>query len=227
MAKHITLNKVHYTTLKNARDKVREILYRVAEMEDLSGDDFLVVKDLFLNHPEASIKAPDGIHGFVVKTVYQSGHATKCFNVRRQDGTLVDFSFNVALRGELTSLQTLILAACREAVFDQICAFKSKASQIGYFQCAISGIPIDPDDAECDHLAPVTFQKLVNDWQLVLANEGHQAISEYDLSSNAEVRTEVVFVNQSLRESFARYHEAYAVLRIIHCDVHRRLKRAS
>jgi len=56
----------------------------------VSVEDFAVLSDLLLGHPEASDKIGTGIESFSVRS---GDFGTQCFWVNRNDGTTEKFSF--------------------------------------------------------------------------------------------------------------------------------------
>lgn len=96
MARMVQLKSLCFRTVGEATAYYKEMLNRYPLGAELSAVDAAHLYELLERHPEAADKIGRG-----VAAIYVAGspdHATRCFWIRRVDGTRIDFSYKAALR---------------------------------------------------------------------------------------------------------------------------------
>ena len=111
----------------------------------------------------------------------------------------------------MTNLQKL-RKALRFVIADQIIAFKNKTFfKIGRDRCPVTGERISFETCHIDHIAPLTFEKLVDDF-LVYRGINVDRI-EFELYPGAkEVET---IKDKKLQQDFWQYHKDHAKLQAV------------
>jgi hypothetical protein len=186
-----------------ARDRCREIIAATENGELITGDDAEFLLWLLDRHPRAAEKIGRGVAGF---TVQDAQLGTRCFVVRRVDGSSTDFSFYSCI----TAPDVTVLArkAMRRAVADQVSEFKQASAARGPLICAVTGQVLSWDNAHVDH-APRVFAALADDWAKRVG--GYPAIRLAPAADDQLGRT----LMQVDAEAWADFHRANAHLRIV------------
>lgn len=148
------------------------------------------LKDLFATHEDAAIRLPKGV---LEIHIVKGGYNTRCFAVLTENDTLEDFSYKKCLSTAPTSRHRMFRNACRQAVDDQITAFRGGAAK----------------SMHVDHVAPQTFEKLVRTFCQLHDIDINKV--EYDYSA----RKGAMFVDPNLVRAFSHFHRHNAVLRLI------------
>ena len=172
---------------------------------------------LLTRHPDYEQKKKFGIAGF------RRGVAnnTRCFFIDRIDGTSDNFSFIKCIRGKEFTPQQRLERACRDVVKNDIQEWKQNQFKLGRNTCAISGQKISWNIADADHVAPITFQRIVSDWlnkEDIKANND-MFITGQDHQLNPAIKDKFV------ADSFRKYHMDNALLQLVHRDIHKRFKK--
>lgn len=98
MPRTFLLGGVTYGTRKAVETKAKEILHNFAENEPIDGPEGEFLADLLRLHPKAAEKVGPGIREiYIVKQQF-----SRCFFVRRTDGSEIDFSIKKCLDGAPT-----------------------------------------------------------------------------------------------------------------------------
>jgi hypothetical protein len=155
---------IEYHSKSAVAEVCRSIIARNYGKLSLSVKDAQFVGQLFERHPDYLEKSSPGISGFMVATDTRWG-TTRHFVAMRTDGTFIDFSWKICIDGQLPSRRVCVLAAMREAVADQILAFREKAFGRDYqLICPITGRIVTIEDSHVDHALPKTFVSLADFW---------------------------------------------------------------
>jgi hypothetical protein len=157
-------------------------------------------------HPEAREKIGVGIDRMFIDS---DGHGSRCFWVRRTDGTTTGWSYRKCVAHPNHHMR--VTRVFRWLVIDQTQAFRDEAFETRErVPCAISQKLVVKDEAQVDHRPPDTFAELT---QRFLKERG---LSEDDLAvvpvpHDAFFDT---FGNEGLAEAWQEFHEEHAVLQI-------------
>lgn len=201
-----------FKSKKAAKACFRDIIRRNIPVGELTGEDRLVVEELLSHHPAAVEKIGVGVAGIQVLSDRRKGY---CFYARRFDGSLIDFSFHTCIDGRPPSF-TRFSQGCRSAVANWMNAWRqrqleiSERRELGLVKCSVTGEWLSLSEVDADHIAPVTFAKIVNDFS-ILKGINIDAFDAYLHQGTENIR----FEDQSLSDAFHAYHESLAQLRLI------------
>lgn len=105
------------------KEEVRRILYSTSQNQPLAGLDFILMRDLIDQHPDAWDIVGEGIHSIFID---ESGFQKEvCFYVLQEDETIRNFSFHKCIDGQMTPWRKFS-RACRVAVRPDIKKFKDE-----------------------------------------------------------------------------------------------------
>lgn len=162
MANVIVIGSLRFRTKNEAKQFFRGIRDRYPDGAQLAVEDDSLLRDLLACHPEASYKIGPGVDHFTVETDTHFGR-TRHFTVHRVDQSSTDFSFHSCIDGRNTRRDRM--GALREAVEDQIVAFRERAFALETSPvCPIRGVPVRRDSYHVDHAPPAVFDVLVQGW---------------------------------------------------------------
>ena len=200
------------SVLSDRKKQAQEVFERSKRLipgARILGADTDFLADLIRFHPDAERKIGCGIASF---SIGQDDRGGSCFVLRRLDGSQTDFSFYKCCLGPKaqTNLEReRTLKALRNAVEDQVVAFRREAFAAGRIFCPVKGWEVFPNTSHVDH-HPRSFVDLVNDW-LVHDNLAFDAVC---VSPRADNSTTCVMTDAWQRASWRRFHQANAVLRV-------------
>lgn len=129
-------------------------------MTPLIGPDLDFVTALLGIHPNQSSIIGSGIRHLGVECVPNATHQRR-FLIRRTDGSLRDWSWRDALTPE--SPLKKLTSVLRYGIYDQILSFRVNTAQSTCYNCAE---PLSID-SHVDHVAPDTFESIVQNWLAV------------------------------------------------------------
>jgi len=186
-------------TQEQQRERASKILHsglvgRITNTEDIA---FLV--ELLARHPAADSKIGCGVDHLEIR---QTRYKTPGFWLVRCDGSETDFSYRVCISGA-QSHRTLVLAALRCGVADQILDFKTATLSAGA-RCPLSGEPLD-EKCHVDHTPP--FTELAAEF--VAANGGFEAIA---IAPSEDGMIGRKLVDDNIRQRWAQFHRERATL---------------
>jgi len=212
MKNKITIGNMVFSSKSAATEYFREILRRNITGGELFGEDRQSVEALLWCHPSAATKAGDGINGLLVLSDERGGH---CFFVRRNNGTLEDFSMHRCINGQPPPFSRFS-TACRTAVvhwvndWRQLQLQSSARREQGLVLCAVTGewLPLSATDA--DHIPPLTFAKIVCDF-IAQQNIDVDSFSAYQHKGTESLS----FADPLIAQQFSSFHESVANLRLV------------
>jgi len=217
MREEVSILGVAYPRQEDLKNKCRLLLYANDEVvRDPSDVAFL--SSLLERHPNAKVKIGVGISQF--RRVW-TGKGTKAFVLDRLDGTSDNFSFYKCIKGKPMSLQQSLERALRTVVKQDIKLWKDEQFTQGNNRCSVSGVEISRGDADVDHEYPLTFQKIVSDWQ----RQANIQLSDTMFITGLDHQFEPKLADSTIEDSFRGYHRDVAVLRLLSRPVHRGLKK--
>jgi hypothetical protein len=206
----IQLGGQQFPTQKSAGDALRLILHGQPLNTPLTGSAHKMLTDLIALHPEATEKIGAGIQHFEVR----ENHAPMCkvtkgFWVVRTDGSAIDFSYPLCLKGTPKSLSEQLALACRDAVRADVHTMKEEIfardeDEEGFVQCSETGELLLWEWAHIDHAPPLTFESIVRDFLAILEGEG--LVMERGWFSKDGERLFTTFSENGLAERFRAYH---------------------
>lgn len=207
----IIINGKEFQTKKSAKEHFRSMLARCPDGAAIVGEDEADLFSLLTRHPEVQDKVGVGIDGFYA----DQGHmGTRCFYLRRHDGSKTDFSFHSCVDGRAPTPQQEFLEAARMAVQSQIRQAKLRHYEThkgpdGTVPCDLSGQPLRLDEAHVDHAEPMTFEVIV---QGFLAAHQIENPAAY-VTDGADMQHVATFKERAMAEAFKDYHRRLARLR--------------
>jgi hypothetical protein len=210
----IEIGDKSFKTKKSAEDFIRAILYKYPVNTALTGEDLAFICDLLLYHPDKDLKIGVGVKSIIVEkdTTFRT---TTHFSIVRIDNSKEDFSFGKCLTPNLNKAIKLFRTCARRVVAHQILLFRDdffleNQNSNGYVKCQLTNILIDKNNCHVDHIPPNTFDKIISDF-ISLNNIDVDSV-EFAKASNGIGK---VFVDSSLIEAFADYHNEHAKLRVV------------
>lgn len=159
MGKPISINNIQFKSKKSAKDYIRALINRCEMDKDLEGEDLSFVLSLLEYHHEYLYKRGVGIASIYVSSppVYSS----RCFYIKRLDGSTTDFSWITCIDGE--NLKKDVLEAFRTAIKYQIDDFRAKELRVTT-HCPYTGEALTAKHCHVDHVYPNTFINLVEEF---------------------------------------------------------------
>lgn len=203
----------HHLTKGSLLARCRSILSATPNGASVSDKDVAFLFELFEHHDEWGAKSEGGVREI---SAMQTSHGTRCFVLLKHDGTSIDISFPHAVRHVLSvrsaELQPQPLrdfrSAARCVIRQDIWAFRDRAL-LGTPLCPITGENLAKSNCVVDHVPPATF-----DWILFQFCREH-SINPLAVAVGSHKGTLAVFDNKALSQSWQRYHQANAHLRLI------------
>jgi hypothetical protein len=161
-SKPLDIGDLSFARKGDAAEHFRQILHRHDLGVPLSEPDATYVYWLLERHPEAAAKIGVGVKEFSTR---KAMYNTRCFEVRRTDGTTTDFSIKPCLDGEAPSAFAETLRALRTEVIEDIKQmkwefFRASAHPDGKAPCALTGRMLSLEEAMINHAPPKTFKAL-------------------------------------------------------------------
>lgn len=185
---------------------VQKVLHETPTGGAVDPDGLSLLRDLLEMHPHRDDKLRRGCAAIVVGINKVPGQrAQRGFYVVGDDGTRTEFSIYAPFTGANRLWD--VTDAARRAVGDAVLAFKNSAFAAGPVRCAATGVILEWGDAHVHHAGEWPFSPIVREW--VAARGGLDAIVLIDMRIWKELSPDD-------RASFVAFHDARAVLRIIH-----------
>jgi hypothetical protein len=172
----------------------------------LSGSELQLIQDLLVQHPAAEEKLSGGCKAIVTRINKLEGMpAQRGFWIVRDDNTEIDFSIHVPFKStEVQRKKDQLHWAAREAVRPSVQAFKQKNFQRNKtVQCAISGVAVTWTEAQVHHAPPWPFIRIVTEW--LTQKKVTPVVIDLGITKALEDKDE-----------FIKFHDARAVLQIVH-----------
>jgi hypothetical protein len=216
-SRSVTIGELHFTRVGDAKEYVRKIVRqypRGGRVLPIHVDFF---KDLLDLHPRAAEKIGSGVIGFEIQKnpAYPN---TFTIYFLRPDGSKCDFSWIKCVDGE--KREALQHAALRRAIMNQIVTFRDSQLYSGQpLLCPVMHTKITLNDYHVDHVAPHSFNKLVDDW---LASE-HLGIEDIEITSSQDNQYSRDMANSAQLHSWQQFHYERAVLQMLSSEGNLRL----
>lgn len=210
----IVIGSLHFASKTAAKNFVRSIVESYLDHEKISDAHDAFLRDLIQLHPDASEKIGPGIDHFTIKRDDKTGK-TRHFLIARIDGSDADFSWHCCIDGR--DWRREIIQTLRDAVADQVIAFRNRKFDLGDVRCAVGGEPLSMETADIDHSPPLTFMRLVEEW---LSLRGIR-LEDIRLGPSRDLQVVYEFADQEVGNSWRAFHYDKAVLRIVSKTVNR------
>lgn len=196
---------------KQKIEKCREILNRYKPGEFVSRiEDLEFLDDILMDHKWREQK----IQGqpYYIYVDIAKGYNTKCFNIKREDGTTTDFSFYECIYPTRTARADFVKAA-RKAISVDILEYKTMHfSKMVKRLCPLCGIHVIPGNSHVDHY-DIKFRDLISnfikEYKIKNFNIYLPDPNDYDNTIGVE------FVNKDMEKLWVDYHKKNAKLRAI------------
>lgn len=168
---------------------------------------------LLERHPEVADKIGVGVKEFSTRNAMFN---TRCFEIRRTDGTTTDFSFKPCLDGKAPTAFAEALRAFRTEVAED-----AKQMKWEYFRrskhperlvpCALTGKLLSLDDAAIDHAPPHTFKALAEQF---LAQSGIVPTSAL-LTPSKDNQYTPLLADRAIAEQWREFYRTNARVRVV------------
>jgi uncharacterized protein DUF3223 len=202
-----------FPTKEMLTERCRAILAATPDGQSVAESVAPFLFDLFQYHDEWAQKASGGVRDISAQTTI---HGTRCFVLRKRDGSQLDISFPHAIRQIPSSRTTSLLPqplrdfrnAARNAVRIQIYTFRDR--QIAEsLECPITGESLNRENCAVDHIPPNTFDQTLFDFCRA------RQINPLNVAVGSEGGTVAVIENQALLADWQSFHQNRANLRLI------------
>lgn len=202
-----------FDTKEALKDRCRTILAATVDGQPVADEATAFLLDLFRHHDEWDQKARGGVRKVTTQT---TPHGTRCFVLRKHDGTEVDISFPHAIRLIRSTRSANLLpqrlrdfrSAARSAIRTQIFAYRD-LNLDSSSNCPITGEPISRTNVVVDHVPPSTFDRVLFDFC------AERSINPLEVAVRSEGGTVAVFQDQALLSGWQEYHARRAELRLL------------
>lgn len=211
----IVIGAHYFSSKEAAKNFLRSIVQSYLDHEKIS----LPAHDAFLRtliqlHPDASEKIGSGIDYFTIKRDDKTGR-TRHFLITRIDGSFADFSWHCCIDGRNWRKETI--QTLRDAVAADVIAFRNGIFDLGDVRCAVTGELLSVESADIDHIPPLTFVCLVEEWLALQRIK----LEDIKLGPSRDLQVVYEFADQELRNSWQAFHRKKAVLRALSKTVNR------
>jgi hypothetical protein len=208
----IKVGTVSFDTTKEATEWVQRLVDRYPNGERLSAEHTAFFKHLLELHPNRADKIGVGVKGFVVHQ--NPTYPNRTVFIIRNDESLCDFSWRKCLNGE--QQETLHRQAMRVAIVPQVLAFKNTRLASGMQHCEINGLRLTSENCAVDHIAPQTFDVVVDEWLKTMG----LSIDSVEISLSRDLQFNRSMTNPAQMASWLHYHQTHAKLRLLSREAH-------
>lgn len=212
-SKPLDIGDLSFARKGDAAEHFRQILRRHEPGVALSELDATHVYWLLERHPEATAKIGAGVMEFSTR---KAMFDTRCFEIRRTDGSTTDFSVKPCLDGKAPSAFAETLRAMRSEVVEDIKQmkwefFRASTHTDGKAPCALTGRLLSLEEAMIDHAPPKTFKALAERF----LDENRIVLSEAVLTPAKDNQYTPHLADRDLAEKWRGFYRANAAPRIV------------
>lgn len=204
-----TIGTESFARKKDIKLRCRSILSATADGALLDGFDKAFLMDLFRLHPSWVRKEGSGVSGITARTTFLG---SRSFFLIRPDGSEEDISYNIVVDYLNRSAENMAVMdfkdAARTAVMFQTKQFRINALAGGQTLCPLTGEALS-DTSHVDHVAPLTFDRLLFDFCRSRGVNPKAVIIDYVGGMLPRIRDEL------LLSDWEDYHQKNAVLRLV------------
>lgn len=212
--------------MKTTKEDIQKILYSFANMKITKVEvEYNILLELLQNHPDYITKIGCGIDYFFVQ---RSKWKFNQFNfmIQRIDDSSTDFSFNKCLKPQRNNSKNknypLIF---RDIIKEQIDSFRSSAFNIigkdDMFICSQTGLKFKKIYAHIDHVYPLTFDSIYNEFLRINKID----LEKLDLSEDLGTSEVQKIKDKIIIEDFYNFHKERAVLRVVYSKANLQAKK--
>lgn len=214
MGKSVIIGEHIFATQKSAEIFIRTFLNEIgvcSSVKSISLEKYNVLCHLCKRHPD-SLNKMNGIIDFVIVKNKLNSKALE-LNILRTDGSIIDISWKICIRGTPNTYNHDIYMAFRVCVEDQITHFRSTNDTSKCSICNSYNIK-----THIDHV--VHFQKLVEEF---LQTYNGKLPSKFDTINDNSNRCCFMDIDNQLSKAFYYYHKENASLRVLceNCNLRR------
>ncbi|GIK46167.1 MAG: hypothetical protein BroJett012_20700 [Betaproteobacteria bacterium] len=202
-----------FKTKEELTSRCRQIVATTPDGQVVAETQLPFLYDLFQYHDEWSLKSAGGVRDITIKTTTQG---TRCFVLRKHDGSEIDISFPHAIRLIPSSRTARLLpqplrdfrSAARNAISAQIYAFRD--GQLGKSSaCPLTSEPLDRGNCAVDHTPPNTFDSILFEFCRT------RQINPLEVKVGSKNGTVAFIEDSALLAAWQAYHQEKAALRLI------------
>jgi hypothetical protein len=206
--RRIVIGSLEFATVGEAKEYVRELVARYSDRDTANEADSAFLSDLLELHPRCAEKMGSGVRSYKFDRNPEYTNTRTIF-VLRTDGSQTDFSWQTCIDGETP--ERLKRAALRNAIADQIAAFKREAFSRPPVICSETGEELSWRYCHVDHVAPNTFDSLVDQWLL----SENMVLDSVQISPSRDISFTRSLTNNAQRESWRGFHDRGKKLRLL------------
>lgn len=170
MGTPVSIAGYNFKTKKECREDTKTRVEALTPGQKIypSDSDFPFFEGLVRRHPDSYEKMGSGIDYFFYDS--PPGFPTRCLNIRRTDGTNIDFSWATCITGKSKSARSVRIDILRQIISED----KTKLKQIAFSQfsngwgeitCPVTNKDISFENTHADH-AEKSFQFLVESFEV-------------------------------------------------------------
>jgi hypothetical protein len=202
-----------FQTKQHLTERCRDILAATPDGASVSPEYLPFLFGLFRYHDGWADKSDGGVQRITTQT---TEHGTRCFVITRIGGDSIDISFPHAIKLIPSTRKQELLpqglldyrSAARTAIAAAIWAFRDLALVLSP-TCPITGEAITRDAYAVDHVAPLTFDRLLYDFSLA------QRLNPLAVPIRSHNGTVAVFEDSEVAARWVAYHNENARLRLL------------
>lgn len=211
--KPLEIGSLSFAKKGDATEHFRQILYRHEVGSVIPEPDATHVYWLLERHPEATKKIGAGVKELSTRDAMFN---TRCFEIRRMDGTATDFSIKSCIDGKAPTVFSEVLRALRMEVAEETKQmkwgfFRESTNPDGKVPCALTGRLLTLDEAVIDHNPPNTFKALA---QRFLGKEGIVPTAALVTPSEDNQYTPRL-IDRGLGKRWQDFYRANATVRVV------------
>jgi hypothetical protein len=195
-----------YRTKGAATEAVREILSRYNVGETIDGEeDHLLLLDLLDMHHEADEKMGSGVEAFAIAPPQRGPYPG--FEVRRTDGSRIDFSYKTCLTAPTVRQQ--VMNVMRDEVKGQINAYFEARKAAGSLVSDRSGQQLDSADSAVSYFRGPAFVDIAEEFAGVVGGWDDIAMTPSTEPGLGRI------ADRALAERWREHHRGRAVLGLL------------
>lgn len=208
-----TIGEITFARKADITKHCQDILENTPDGDFVDLEDFCFLLALFRHHEKWEQKSASGVSGI---TTIRTPHGTRCFALERRDGVVEDISFPHTIKLIPTSRSASRIPqglidfrnAARGVIQDQVRRFRDeKLGLVG--NCPITGHPITRDNCAVDHVAPLTFDRLLLDFIRL------RGLRPLEVEVSTLEGTVAVFADRAIATAWEHYHDLHCRLRLL------------
>jgi len=210
-----------FQTKQHLTDRCRDILAATPDGTSVSSEHLSFLFGLFRYHDGWADKSDGGVQRITTQT---TEHGTRCFAITRIGGTSIDISFPHSIKLIPSTRKQELLpqglldyrSAARTAITTDIWRFRDQ-NLVMSPTCPITGEAITRDTYAVDHMAPLTFDRLLYNFTLA------HRVNPLAVPIRSRNGTVSMFEDSKLAARWVAYHNENARLRLLSRTGHAQL----